>query len=208
MQLKKLASLAMAGVLCAGILAGCGSSSSSTLTSDSGAPSSQAEDLGNVNPVGEYPIVKEPITFKIMGRKDPGAPDWGELEVFKRLSETTNINFEFEIFEAGTWNEQKNIALVGGELLLLLGDLRLGLLDLLLGALQLVVDGDEVVARLLRGGVQRVELLGRAVELLLELGRGGGERGYGAQARDQREAQTENGNGGEAAFEVRHRYIS
>lgn len=73
MRLKKLASLAMAGVLCASMLAGCGGSgsSSSTPASDSGASSSQAEDLGNVNPVGEYPIVKEPITFKIMGRKDP-----------------------------------------------------------------------------------------------------------------------------------------
>lgn len=115
MQLKKMVSLAMAGALCAGILAGCGSSPSSTPASESEASSSVTNDMGNVNPVGEYPIVNDPITFKIMGRKDPGAPDWGELEVFKRLSETTNINFEFEIYEAGTWNEQKNIALVGGE---------------------------------------------------------------------------------------------
>ena len=35
--------------------------------------------------------------------------------MFKRLSEITNINFEFEISESGTWTEQKNIALVGGE---------------------------------------------------------------------------------------------
>lgn len=115
MQLKKMVSLAMAGALRAGILAGCGSSPSSTPASESEASSSVTNDMGNVNPVGEYPIVNDPITFKIMGRKDPGAPDWGELEVFKRLSKTTNINFEFEIYEAGTWNEQKNIALVGGE---------------------------------------------------------------------------------------------
>ena len=50
-----------------------------------------------------------------MGRKDAGAPDWSELEIFKRLTEITNINFEFEVSEAGTWTEQKNIALVGGE---------------------------------------------------------------------------------------------
>ncbi len=35
--------------------------------------------------------------------------------IFQRLSEITNINFEFEVSEAGTWTEQKNIALVGGE---------------------------------------------------------------------------------------------
>ena len=50
----------------------------------------------HLTPVGEYPIVNEPSTFKIMGAKDPGAPDWSELEVFQRLSEITNINFEFE----------------------------------------------------------------------------------------------------------------
>lgn len=75
----------------------------------------QAQMPDGVNPVGQYPIVNEPITFKIMGRKDPGATDWSELEVFKRLTELTNINFEFELSEGDTFNEQKNIALVGGE---------------------------------------------------------------------------------------------
>lgn len=116
MKLKKLASLAMAGVLCVSLLAACGGSSSGAAASGSAVSASAAqEDMGNVSPVGEYPIVKEPVTFKIMGRKDPGAPDWSELEVFKRLSELTNINFEFEISESETWTEQKNIALVGGE---------------------------------------------------------------------------------------------
>ena len=116
MKLKKLASLAMSGVLCVSMLAACGGSSSSAAVSGSAASgSASAEGTGNVTPVGEYPIVNEPITFKIMGRKDAGAPDWSELEIFKRLTEITNINFEFEVSEAGTWTEQKNIALVGGE---------------------------------------------------------------------------------------------
>ena len=116
MKLKKLASLAMTGVLCVSMLAACGGSSSSAAVSGSAASgSASAEGTGNVTPVGEYPIVNEPITFKIMGRKDAGAPDWSELEIFKRLTEITNINFEFEVSEAGTWTEQKNIALVGGE---------------------------------------------------------------------------------------------
>ena len=116
MKLKKLASLAMTGVLCVSMLAACGGSSSSAAVSGSAASgSASAEGTGNVTPVGEYPIVNEPITFKIMGRKDAGAPDWSELEIFKRLTEITNINFEFEVSEADTWTEQKNIALVGGE---------------------------------------------------------------------------------------------
>ena len=109
MKLKRLLSLGMAAVMMAGVLTSCGGGEASSAASGS---ATSAEST-NVNPVGEYPIVKEPITFKIMGRKDPGAPDWSELEVFKRLSEITNINFEFEISESGTWTEQKNIALVG-----------------------------------------------------------------------------------------------
>ena len=117
MKLKKLASLAMSGVLCVSMLAACGggSSSSAAVSGSAASGSASAEGTGNVTPVGEYPIVNEPITFKIMGRKDAGAPDWSELEIFKRLTEITNINFEFEVSEAGTWTEQKNIALVGGE---------------------------------------------------------------------------------------------
>ena len=117
MKLKKLASLAMSGVLCVSMLAACGggSSSSAAVSGSAASGSASAEGTGNVTPVGEYPIVNEPITFKIMGAKDPGAPDWSELAVFQRLSEITNINFEFEVSETGTWPEQKNIALVGGE---------------------------------------------------------------------------------------------
>ena len=114
MKLKQKLSLGLTAALTVGMLAGCGSSESGQSAANSGSQTT-AEESSNVNPVGEYPIVKEPITFKIMGRKDPGAPDWSELEVFKRLSEMTNINFEFEISESGTWTEQKNIALVGGE---------------------------------------------------------------------------------------------
>ncbi|HIW54974.1 MAG TPA: ABC transporter substrate-binding protein [Candidatus Ruthenibacterium merdigallinarum] len=114
MKLKRMLSMGLATVLAAGMLAGCGSSDESQAASGSGSASGTATS-SNVTPVGEYPIVNEPITFTIMGRKDPGAPDWSELEVFQRLSEITNINFEFEISESGTWTEQKNIALVGGE---------------------------------------------------------------------------------------------
>ncbi|MFR1357850.1 MAG: ABC transporter substrate-binding protein, partial [Ruthenibacterium lactatiformans] len=102
-------------VLCVSMLAACGGSSSSAPYPVRRRPALLRWREGNVTPVGEYPIVNEPITFKIMGAKDPGAPDWSELEVFQRLSEITNINFEFEVSETGTWPEQKNIALVGGE---------------------------------------------------------------------------------------------
>lgn len=134
MRFKKVAAMSLCVAMLAGIFTGCGKSnannandgnqnqpsvtagtdgSTNSGTDNTDVPENQMPD--GVNPVGEYPIVNEPITFKIMGRKDPGATDWGELEVFKRLSELTNINFEFELSEGDTFNEQKNIALVGGE---------------------------------------------------------------------------------------------
>lgn len=114
MNLKKLLSLALACIMCLAMLTACNGAASSTPASTPDAGSTPAEE-SNVTAVGEYPIAKETITFKIMGAKDPGGPDWSELEVFQRLSEITNINFEFEVSETGTWPEQKNIALVGGE---------------------------------------------------------------------------------------------
>lgn len=115
MKLKQLASLAMAALLAASLLAGCGGASSEESTAETASGTGETTGADNVNPVGEYPIVDEPITLSIMGRKDAGAPDWSELEIFQRLSEITNINFEFEVYDSETWTEQKNIALVGGE---------------------------------------------------------------------------------------------
>ena len=51
MKLKKLASLAMTGVLCVSMLAACGGSSSSAAVSGSAASgSASAEGTGNVTP--------------------------------------------------------------------------------------------------------------------------------------------------------------
>lgn len=123
MNRKQTAALGLAGLTLATLLGGCGapaasggasSAQSSSAAQESTAASTDAA-ASNVTPVGQYPIVNEAVTFKIMGRKDPGAPDWSELALFKRLSAMTNIQFEFEISETDTWAEQKNIALVGGE---------------------------------------------------------------------------------------------
>lgn len=127
--MKKITALFLSALFSIGLLAGCsGNTASSSGAAPAGstdeassaastpdASSATAEMPEGVNPVGQYPIVTEPITFSIMGRKDPGGPDWNELEVFQRLTEITNIEFTFEMSEDETWSEQKNIALVGGE---------------------------------------------------------------------------------------------
>lgn len=131
MKLKRLAAMGLSVCMVVSMLAGCGKKNDTdvngsnptvaptegqTNPSDQSNGETEKDDMPeNINPVGTYPIVKEPITLTVMGRKDPGATDWGELEVFKRLSELTNINFKFELSEGDTFVEQKNIALVGGE---------------------------------------------------------------------------------------------
>lgn len=107
MNLKKALALLLALTLCLGMFAACAAKTEAPAedgsTSQPAADAAPAEESqSNVTPVGEYPIVKEPITFKVMGRKDSGAPDWSELEVFQRLSEITNINFDFEIYDSST----------------------------------------------------------------------------------------------------------
>lgn len=108
---RTVTAIALSAAMCAGLLGGCGGAPKGQVSGEK----ANAPGESNVTAVGEYPIVKEPITLKVMGRKDPGAPNWDQLEVFKRLTDITNIQFEFEMAETGTFAEQKNIALVGGE---------------------------------------------------------------------------------------------
>lgn len=117
MKMKKIVALVCSLTLTLSLLSGCGTKEDPSKSPDSkvsDTSSVEVETPTNLNPVGEYPIVDEPITFKVMGSKDPGAPDWGELEVFKRLEEQTNIKLEFELYETSNFAEKKNIALVGG----------------------------------------------------------------------------------------------
>ena len=76
MNLKKALALLLALTLCLGMFAACAAKTEAPAedgsTSQPAADAAPAEESqSNVTPVGEYPIVKEPITFKVMGRKDP-----------------------------------------------------------------------------------------------------------------------------------------
>ncbi|WMT41297.1 extracellular solute-binding protein [Paenibacillus sp. D2_2] len=106
--------LFMVTILVLASLMGC---STSTKDNPSASNNKEGTDAGPdyLNPVGVYPITKEKITLTVLGMKDPGGTDWSELEIFKRLAEKTNIELKFELAEEDTFNEKKNIALVGGE---------------------------------------------------------------------------------------------
>ena len=76
--MKKLLTLVLALAMTLSLAAcGGGSSSSAAVSGSAASGSASAEGTGNVTPVGEYPIVNEPITFKIMG---PWRPAWPPLK--------------------------------------------------------------------------------------------------------------------------------
>ncbi|SMF75451.1 carbohydrate ABC transporter substrate-binding protein, CUT1 family (TC 3.A.1.1.-) [Paenibacillus uliginis N3/975] len=116
MKKKSMLALLLSTILFGSLLSGCASPEKEAEGNNSeNTPGVEAGLPDYLNPVGEYPITKEKIKIKVMGKKDPGGSDWGELEIFKRLAEKTNIELEFELSEGDSFNEQKNIALVGGE---------------------------------------------------------------------------------------------
>jgi putative aldouronate transport system substrate-binding protein len=79
------------------------------------APSATTDRLANLNPEG-YPVVKEPITLKIMGESAATQGDWAGMKFFKVLSEKTNIKFEFTTAPIENWEERKNLAFASNNL--------------------------------------------------------------------------------------------
>lgn len=61
------------------------------------------------------PITKEKITVKVLGLKNAGGTEWGDLELFKKIEEMTNVHFEYDLAEPSTFVEKKNLALASGE---------------------------------------------------------------------------------------------
>ena len=105
---KRVLAAAIAAALCIGSMAGCADKENK----NTGA---SAEVTDNFNATG-YPIVKEPITLKMMGVINPQYNRWEENEFFKRMEEKTNIHFEFSTFSNDAWAEKKSLAFASGDL--------------------------------------------------------------------------------------------
>lgn len=63
----------------------------------------------DVNPTG-FPIVDEPITLEMMGRRSPIQPAWEEMGFFQVMEELTNIHFEFRTSAGDDYEQNKRLA--------------------------------------------------------------------------------------------------
>lgn len=63
----------------------------------------------NMNLQG-FPIVNEPVVLRIAGPTQPQAvKPYGEMEMFRRFQEQSNVTIEWENVPSNSWNERKNL---------------------------------------------------------------------------------------------------
>ncbi|MEK3885666.1 extracellular solute-binding protein [Paenibacillus sp. PL2-23] len=75
-----------------------------------------SNEQSNFNKEG-YPIVKEKVTFQLVGPKQEGiAKEYNDMIMFKQLEEETNVHIEWSMTENSTWNEKKNLLFAGNDL--------------------------------------------------------------------------------------------
>lgn len=68
-----------------------------------------------LNEVGTYPIVKEPITLKMMIMSKPWIKDYNTNDFTKYLENLTGIHLEIEAVDWDNSNEKINLAISGGD---------------------------------------------------------------------------------------------
>lgn len=92
------------------VMAGC----SNSKDSDPKASSSAKAD-SEVSKDG-LPIVKNKITLKMVAPKAALAPDYGEMEIFKRLEQSTNVHVDWDNIPDTDYAEKKNLLIASGDL--------------------------------------------------------------------------------------------
>lgn len=69
-----------------------------------------------VTEAGQFPIVDEKITLRVMTGANPAVEDFDTNEFTKYFEELTNIHVEWEIVPTSTVAEKLNLALASGDL--------------------------------------------------------------------------------------------
>lgn len=112
MKMKRILSAILVVCMMLGVLTACGGNTAENGGANQNAGSNAgSEGSENVTPVGEYPIVNEPITITFTGVSNGAIPENNLF--FQRWSETSGITLEFDFYD--TWNDQKGLVFAGSE---------------------------------------------------------------------------------------------
>ena len=77
--------------------------------------SENPDQVANFNKTG-LPIVNEQVSLRMVSPKAALAPEYTEMEIFKRLEAETNVKIEWENIPDTDFAEKKNLPLASGNL--------------------------------------------------------------------------------------------
>lgn len=115
--MKKTGSMAVGVVLAASLMLSACTGSNGNQESNNGnaGNGAAAEAEANFNKEG-LPIVNEKVTLSIVSPKAALAPEYNEMEIFKRLETDTNVHIEWNNIPDTDYAEKKNLLLASGDL--------------------------------------------------------------------------------------------
>ncbi|WP_309122173.1 ABC transporter substrate-binding protein [Paenibacillus sp.] len=104
--------LMMAGTV---VVSGCSKGGSGASDNGGGDTSGNTAQEATLNKEG-LPIVGEKLTLTMVAPKTQLAPEYGEMEIFKRLEASTNVHIEWNNIPDTDYQEKKNLLLASGDL--------------------------------------------------------------------------------------------
>lgn len=130
MKTKRVFALLLAVFMISGIFVGCKTDEvvpESKAADDASASSTAADDAADettgltsggipISAEGEFPIVTEPVTLKVMGARGGAQGPWEEMKLFQAWQEKTGVTFDITTAPKDNWEEKKNLAFASGDL--------------------------------------------------------------------------------------------
>jgi putative aldouronate transport system substrate-binding protein len=113
---KRLTTLTMVTMSLSLVLAACSDKAPAAKDAVSASPQSSEKAASKSFNESGYPIVKDKVTLKMVSPKAPLAPNYGEMEIFKRLEEQTNVHVDWDNVPEANYNDKKNILLASSNL--------------------------------------------------------------------------------------------
>jgi putative aldouronate transport system substrate-binding protein len=112
--MKKTGSIAVSLLLTASLLLSACADNKTNQETDTGKKDNEVQEEG-FNKEG-LPIVNDKITLAMVSPKAQLAPEYNEMEIFKRLETDTNVHIEWTNIPDTDYAEKKNLLLASGDL--------------------------------------------------------------------------------------------